>query len=356
MKDTFALPKTHTRFFSRDYQQEVEIIKTVTQKSWLIMLLLMVVGFPIISDRYSCYIAALAVAAVIGSVGLNILTGYAGQISIGHGAFVAIGAYSYAILASKLWIPFWLAIPLAGVVSGIFGIIIGLPALRLRGLYLAMATVAFHLIIDQVIMFWESLTGGYQGLDVPTASLAGYPLKSEMSIYFIALVFAFILVIGAINMNRSKIGRAFRAVRDRDLAAEAIGISIVKYKMLAFFISSVYAGIAGALTAICLGRISPFDFNFILSVVYISMIIVGGLSSILGSILGGIVITLLPFGLSSISDLIQPYYPLITTRFGDVKTLAYGLVIVIFLIWEPEGLAGKWRRIVNYFGKWPFSS
>lgn len=355
MKRGFTLPKVRKRYYSRDYGEEIQVFRTLSQKFWFSVLLLFVLCFPLMVDRYTCYIATLAVAAIIGSVGLNILTGYTGQISIGHGAFVAIGAYSYALILTKTSLPFWLAIPLAGGISGALGIVIGMPALRMRGLYLAMATVAFHLITNQVVMNWESLTGGYQGLDVPTAMLAGYPFKSELSIYYVALAFAIVLTFGAGNMSRSKIGRAFCAVRDRDLAAEAIGISLVKYKILGFFISSVYAGMAGALMGLCLGRISPYDFTLVVSIAYISMIIVGGSGSILGSILGAIVITLLPFGLSAVSDLIQPYYPLVTTKFGDAKTLAYGLAIVIFLMWEPEGLAGRWRKVATYFRNWPFT-
>ncbi|MGD0659448.1 MAG: branched-chain amino acid ABC transporter permease [Syntrophorhabdales bacterium] len=355
MEKGFALPRARKRYYSRDYGQELQLFRTTSQKVWLVALLALVVCFPLLLDRYTCYIATLALAAVIGSIGLNILTGYTGQISIGHGAFVGVGAYSYALILAKTSLPFWLAIPLAGAISGILGILIGVPALRMRGLYLAMATVAFHLIMDQVVMNWESLTGGYQGLDVPNATLAGYAVKSEAAIYYVTLFFTIALTIGAGNITTSKIGRAFCAVRDRDLAAEAIGISLVKYKILAFFISSVYAGVAGALMALCLGRISPYDFGLIVSIAYISMIIVGGAGSIFGSIIGAVLITLLPFGLSSASDLIQPYYPSITTKFGDVKTLAYGLIIIVFLIWEPEGLAGRWRKVTAYFRNWPFT-
>jgi branched-chain amino acid transport system permease protein len=344
-----------TRYFSADYGQDIQIIRTLFKKVCLVVFLLSLFIFPLFSDRYIIYIVSLVLVAVIGSIGLNLLTGYTGQISIGHGAFLAIGAYSYTILFRNFGLPFWLSIIAAGGISGALGVMIGLPALRMKGLYLAMATLAFHFIIEQTIMNWEGLTGGYQGLDVPVASLGGLRFKDETSIYYLILFFAIALTFIGINIVRSKIGRAFMAIRDRDIAAEAIGISLTYYKLISFCISSIYGGIAGALMAICLGRISPYDFSLILAITYISMVIVGGLGSILGSILGAIAITLLPFGLSTCSDIIQPYYPAVATKFADIKTLVYGLVIVVFLMWEPDGLAGRWRRIRVYFNNWPFT-
>lgn len=355
MKRVFALPRVRTRYFSRDYREEIQVFRTWFQKFWLALFLLFLVSFPFLSNSYTTYIGALVLVAIIGSLGLNFLTGYTGQISLGHAAFLAIGAYGYTILQDKAGLPFWLCILAAGGLSGGLGVLIGLPALRMKGLYLAMATLAFHFIVEQIIMNWESLTGGYQGLDVPLVSVGGLTFKGEIRVYYLILFFAAALTFIGGNISRSKIGRAFAAIRDRDLAAEAIGISLTRYKLMAFFISSVYAGIAGALMAVCLGRIAPFDFNLLLSIAYISMAIVGGLGSILGSILGAVAITLLPFGLSAASDLIQPYYPPISTKFADVKTLAYGLVIVVFLMWEPDGLAGRWRRIKVYFKVWPFT-
>jgi branched-chain amino acid transport system permease protein len=355
MNKAITLPRVRKRYFSRDYSEEIEVFRTLFQRFWLIFFLAAFFIFPVIADRYTTYIVTLVLVAVIGSVGLNLLTGYTGQISLGHGAFLAIGAYSYAILTSKVGFPFWASILAAGGVSGLIGIFIGLPALRMKGLYLAMATLAFHFIVEQVIMSWESLTGGYQGASVAVATLGGYRLDTEIKIYYLILVHTLALVFVAWNIGRSKIGRAFAAIRDRDLAAEAIGISLTKYKLMAFFISSIYAGIAGSLLAICLGRIAPYNFTLILSIEYISMVIVGGLGSMLGSVLGAIAISLLPFGLTAFSDSIRAYYPLIATKFGDAKTVAYGLVIVAFLMWEPDGLAGRWRRIKVYFKNWPFT-
>lgn len=355
MKSVLALPRIQTRYFIRDYSQKTQIFRTLFKKFWLLVLLLSAFSLPYVSGRYMTYIATLALVTVIGSIGLNILTGCAGQISLGHGAFLAIGAYSYTLLVSKMGLPFWLSVLAGGGISGAVGIIVGLPALRMKGLYLAMSTLAFHCIIEQIIMNWESLTGGYQGLNVPVASLGGFLFKGEIRVYYLILIFAVALTFVGGNIIRSKFGRAFAAIRDRDLAAEAIGISLTNYKLMAFFISSVYGGIAGSMMAICLGRISPYDFTLILSIVYISMIIVGGLGSIVGSILGALAITLLPFGLSGASDIIQPYYPLISTKFADVKILAYGITIVFFLMWEPDGLVGRWRRIKIYLKNWPFT-
>ncbi len=331
------------------------MFRTLFKRFWLFALLCFVVLYPAISDRYSVYIANLVMISIIASLGLNILTGYTGQISLGHGAFVAIGAYAYALMYGKLQLPILMAVLGAGFVSGVMGVIIGMPALRMKGLYLAMATLAFHFIVEQTIMNWEGLTGGYQGLTIPKPSLLGYSLRMEWKFYYFELAFCLSMVFVAANLGRSKIGRALCAIRDRDLAAEAIGISLTKYKLLSFFISSVYAGIAGALMAGCLGRVAPYDFTLLLSISYISMVIVGGLGSVVGSILGSIAITLLPFLLNAVTDMLSVYYPLISTRFGDMKTFVYGIIIVVFLIWEPDGLAGRWRRVKVYFTNWPFT-
>lgn len=355
MEKPILLPRTRKRYFSRNYAEELIVFRTRFKKVWLFALLFFVVLFPALSDRYSIYIANLVLISIIACLGLNILTGYTGQISLGHGAFVAIGAYAYALLYGKVHLPILLAVLGAGFVSGIMGLVIGMPALRMKGLYLAMATLAFHFIVEQTIMNWDGLTGGYQGITIPKAAFLGFSLKSEARFYYFVLAFCLAMTFAAANICRSKIGRALCAIRDRDLAAEAIGISLTKYKLLSFFISSVYAGVSGALMGGCLGRVAPYDFTLLLSISYISMVIVGGLGSVVGSILGAIAITLLPFILNAMTDALSVYYPLISTRFGDIKTFAYGIIIVVFLIWEPDGLAGRWRRAKIYFTNWPFT-
>ncbi len=232
--------------------------------------------------------------AIIGAVGLNLLTGFTGQISLGHAAFIGVGGYATAILITRVGIPFWFALPAAGLISAAVGLIIGIPSLRVKGLYLVIATLAAQFILEYVFMHWESMTRGIRGINVPPPSLGGFVFDTEKSFYFLTL-FLVILGVGfARNLVRTKWGRAFVAIRDRDLAAEIMGINLFRYKLVAFGLSSFYAGIAGGLWANFMKVVTPEHFPFSLSIQYLAMIIVGGLGSVLGSIMGAIFMTLGP--------------------------------------------------------------
>jgi branched-chain amino acid transport system permease protein len=268
---------------------------------------------------------------------------------------MGIGAYTAAILASRVGLPFFAALPLAGVVAAITGFVVGVPTLRLRGLYLVVTTLAFQFIVEHIIYHWESLTQGDKGIKLPDPSLLGYEFKSYESFYYVILVLAVFTAIFAKNLAMSRTGRAFVAVRDRDIAAEIIGVHVAKYKILSFAVSSFIAGMAGALYAYLLRLISPDHFTFGQSILYIAMIIVGGLGTVLGSIIGAIFMILLPELLNAISGPLASAYPALAPRIGGVSATAYGLVIILFLIFEPAGLFGIWIRIKKYWKPWPFS-
>jgi branched-chain amino acid transport system permease protein len=312
-----------------------------------------------VSAEYYVSVVNLILIAVVGALGLNILVGYTGQISIGHAAFMSVGAYTAANLAVKLGLPFWVTLPAGGLMAAFIGAIVGIPSLRIKGLYLAIATLAAQLIIEWVINHTPAISGGSQAsIEVPRPTVLGYPLKTQRELYYFLLFFAVLAIVGTLNLVRSRIGRAFVAIRDQDIAAEIIGIDIFRYKLTAFAISSFYAGVTGVLYTYYLGIANYENFLITTSIDYLAMIIIGGLGSVLGSILGAIFVTLLPilirvfmesFGtlLFSASDL-NNIIP--ATRLG-----LFGLLIIVFLVVEPEGLNRLWRNVRNYFRVWPFS-
>jgi len=340
----------HTR-----YRTDEAIFKTVWVKSWLAVLGLAVLLLPFFVSSYILYVCNIIFIFIVGAIGLNILTGFTGQISIGHGAFVAIGAYSSAIIATKLSLPFWLALPAGGLCAVVIGIVFGLPSLRVKGLYLAIATLAAQFITDYTIVHWRSMTNGITGMYVPSPQFFGFVFDNDSKFYYLLLFFAIAAVITGRNLFRTRIGRALIAIRDRDIAANLIGISLFRYKLLAFSLSSFYAGIAGSLWGFYTNIITPEHFTIVLSIDYLAMVIIGGLGSILGTVFGVIFMTILPELLTTASILLKDTFGQITTLLSATKGLAFALAIILFLLFEPEGLAEIWRRLKAYWKLWPFS-
>ncbi len=337
------------------YLEDEKIFQSLFVKIWLAVLLVFLVVFPLLADAYMLYVANLIGFAIIAAVGLNLLTGYTGQISLGHAAFVGVGGYSAAILITRFGAPFWLALPLAGLVSALIGLVIGIPSLRVKGLYLCIATLASQFILEFVFVHWESVTRGIRGINVPPPRLGGIVFDTEAGFYYITLVVMLMCVGFARNLVRTKWGRAFVAIRDRDLAAEIIGINLFRYKLVAFGVSSFYAGIAGGLWVSFMKVVTPEHFPFSLSIQYLAMIIVGGLGTILGSIFGAIFMTLVPELLNVLTGATKYLFPGMEQLFIPMKEVIFGTLIVGFLVFEPHGLAEIWHRIRNFFTLWPFS-
>jgi len=293
--------------------------------------------------------------AIIGALGLNILVGYTGQISIGHAAFLAVGAYSTAILEAKAGLPFYLAIPGAALLTSLFGLVFGIPSLRLKGLYLAIATLAAHFITTYVIVHWESMTNGVLGFNVAPATLFGVPLDSDARIFY--LIFALVVPAALFTKNlfRTRVGRAFIAIRDRDVAAGVMGVSLFKYKLLAFVISSFYAGVAGGLMAHHSRILFPDAFTLLVAIDYLAMIIIGGMGSILGSIFGAVFMTLLPEVLKLSATSLTGVYPQAFGFIASTRDIVFGLAVIFFLMSEPQGLARIWVRVRSYWKLWPYS-
>lgn len=309
--------------------------------------------------EYYLSIVNLCAVAVVGAVGLNILVGSTGQISIGHGAFMSVGAYTAANLAVRLDAPFWLALPAGGLMAAAVGAVVGVPSLRIKGLYLAIATLAGQLIIEWTINHVPWISGGVQAsIEVPRPTLLGVPIEGPRAMYYFLVTVAGLAVVGALNLQRSRVGRAFVAIRDHDIAAQLIGIDIFRYKLLAFAISSFYAGVTGVLYTYYLGIANYEQFQITTSIDYLAMIIIGGLGSVLGSIFGAVFVTLLPivirWAMEAFGGLLMAP-AVVHNVIPNLRLILFGVLIILFLVAEPEGLARLWRNVRNYFRVWPFS-
>jgi len=247
-------------------------------------------------------------------------------------------------------------IPLSGIIATLIGVLVGLPCLRLKGLYLAMATMSFGIIVQYVLFQWEGLTHGALGMAAPAITFLGFNVDSDRKFYFLITVIVFLLGFAAKNMMRMKIGRAFVAIRDRDIAADVIGVDLTRYKVMAFGISSFYAGVAGSLFAYYTTHVNPEYFTIFLSVEYLAMIIVGGLGSILGSILGALFIGVVPEWLRLFFGFLNNTFHLSGLVFTQqLKVITYGVLIILFLIFESGGLFAIWQRMKTSFKSWPFT-
>lgn len=291
-----------------------------SNKMWLVLVLMFAFAYPFLVGQ-SGYFMTLFVMIIVYSItamALNLLTGYGGQISIGHAGFLAIGSYSVAILASKYGLPFFVTLPLSGVITGLVGFIIAVPAVRLSGHFLAVATLGFGLAIPQIALNWDSLTGGYSGISL--ARPAG--LATDLSFFYVVLAVMIFLTWLLNNILKSRMGRAFIAIRESEVAAEATGINLSFYKAIMFTISAFFAGLAGGLYAYWIGFVSPNDFTVVTSFLLLGMIVVGGLASIPGSIIGAILFSVLPE---------------LTSSFIGLTNIIIGVAIVLIILFRPAG-------------------
>jgi len=345
--------------FRTSYKQDNTIFETKTIR-WVTIFTIIALCFaPLLVDAY--YITLLIQISYLGiaALGLNILVGYTGQISLGHGAFFGFGAFASAWLNTSFNIPVFLCIPLAGFLTMGVGMMFGAPAARIKGLYLAIATLASQFIIEDFFARAEWFSGGSAGSMAEPVNLFGFNFDTDESFYYIALFALVFMFIWGCNLMRSRDGRAFVAVRDHYLSAEIMGVKLNKYRLLSFGVSSFYAGIGGALYAHYLGYVSAEGFTIFMSVQFLAMIIIGGLGSIKGTLMGVIFMVFLPevleggVGLMKMTD--WGNIPMVVDGLAYIKEMAIGLVIIGFLIFEPEGLAHRWNQIKNYWKFYPFA-
>ncbi len=319
------------------YRDEIQLVRKPWTRAWVGGLLLLLLAIPLFSSDFIMYVATLIFVYSIGVQGQNILIGYTGQISFGQAALLAIGAFTFGHL-SRTGIPWPLCLLAAGIVSGLSGILVGIPSLRLKGPYLAIATLGFGIAVYQIFVNSEFLSGGRMGLTVEKLQPPIDISKVQFNYYFNLLI-ALIFTLLSYNIISSYMGRAFIAIRDNDIAAEVIGVNITRYKLLSFAISSFYTGVQGGLYSQLLGYLEPNMFTFMEAVTLFVAVIIGGLASVEGSIMGAAFVIIVPQLLS---------------EFKEMVPVVYGITIIIILIFEPRGLYGRWMKMRLYFINWPF--
>lgn len=345
----------------KEYYEDVALFTSPVVIFWFFVLIASLYLFPFFAGSYYIYVANYIAINVIVAAGLNLLVGYTGQISLGHAGFFAIGAYGTSVLIIKAGFPFLLAIPTAALIAAGFGFFLGLPALRLEGPYLAIATLGFGLTVTQVIGRME-LFGGRDGIHVPDIHIGSWVIDTDKEFYFLLITLTIFLLLFMRNLIKSRVGRAFIAIRDADIAAETMGVNIVYYKTLAFAISAFYAGIAGGMYAFVLKFIEPEIFTLMMSILFLAMVIVGGVGSMMGSITGAALLCWLDLKLRNILDipyigeglknLSENWFSL--TGVSNIQYIIFGSIMILIMLFEPLGLYGIWIRTKKYWRTWPF--
>jgi branched-chain amino acid transport system permease protein len=335
--------------FKTDYDQDIRLFKHGGQVFWYALLGLALLAAPWWLSEY--YLAQLLLICVYGIVGLGLmlLSGYTGLISMGHAAFLGVGAYTEAVLAARGW-PFPLSMACAVLLSAATGIVVGLPALRVRGIYLAIATLAFGFIVEEVLTRWENITGGNSGLSVGRIVLFGWTVSTTTQFYFICLALAVTCTLLVMNLLRSPTGRAFVAIRDSEVSAQGMGIHLAWYKTLSFAISAGLTGLAGGLYAHKLRFLSPEQFTVLQSVELLMMVFVGGIGSVHGAFFGAAFVIALPQFIAVFAAKL----PAAIGNAAGLQATVFGVVLVAFILFEPLGLYGWWFKARTWLQMFPF--
>ena len=325
--------------FKQDYRQLLVLTDSVPVIVWSIVLVAAIALAPLLIGKYFVSLLLLMMITAVGVLGLNILTGTTGLISLGHAGFLAVGAYAAGIVAGRYGWPMPLSILAGGIGAAVAGLVVGVPSLRLKGLYLAITTMAFAVIINHLILNGGALTGGSEGLTVPQPALFGRPLAAEGGYYYVVLAVLLLAVFATLNLQRSRVGRALMAIREHDIAARAMGVNLVRWRLLAFTVSAFYTGVAGALLAFYTRYLNVDSFSLLVSIEALSMLIVGGLGTVSGALLGAVFIFVLNEGLGLLFSALGS--GALSTAAFEIKGIVYGLAIVLFLRFEPDGLIGR---------------
>jgi branched-chain amino acid transport system permease protein len=345
--------------FKTSYRTDQTIFPTIASRLFCIAGLVLLCAAPFLFSKYVLNLLIQIGYLGIAALGLNILVGFTGQISIGHSAFFGFGAFASAYLNNQFHIPVFFSIPLAGLATTAVGLVFGIPAARLKGLYLAIATLAAQFILQDFFARASWFTGGVAGTPAESFSIFGYEVSGDQQYFYVVLAYVVVMYLLATNLMRTRDGRALVAVRDHYLSAEMMGINLTKYRTMSFGISSFYAGIGGALYAHYLGFVSVEGFDILFSIQFLAMIIIGGLGSIMGTLMGTTFMVLLPEVMGGLAKLLagSPLDHALGLSEGIVflKEMTIGAVIILFLIFEPDGLAHRWQQIRAYWKLYPFS-
>jgi branched-chain amino acid transport system permease protein len=334
--------------FKTDYAQDIRLVKHGGHVFWYGLLMAALLAAPWWAGEYvMSQLHFICIYSIVG-FGLMLLTGFTGQISLGHAAFLAVGAYTEALMQAA-GVPFLISVSCAALFAGAVGIIVGLPALRLKGVYLAIATIAFNVIVEEIITRWQTLTGGNEGKHLKPVELFGWKLESDAEFYYLCLALTVICCLACINLLRSPTGRAFVAIRDSEISASCMGVNLAKYKTMSFAISAALTGVGGALYAHKLAFISPEQFTLFASIELITIVILGGIGFLHGAVLGAAFIIVLPQLISMAKDWLPD-----GTAPAGLQSVVFGLVLILFIIFEPLGLYGRWLKVRTWFELFPF--
>lgn len=335
--------------FKTDYAQDVRLAKHEGHVFWYSVLGVFLAVAPwLLPEYWLAQLTFVLIYAVVG-LGLMLLAGFTGLFSIGHAAFLGVGAYTQAVLTNAGW-PFPVALVMSALLSAAVGIVVGLPALRVKGIYLGIATLAFGFIVEEGLARWESVTGGNAGLHVKAPAIGSWSLESGAEFYFLCLVVVVLATLGIVNLLRSPTGRAFVAIRDSEISAQSMGIHLARYKTLSFALSAALAGLGGALYAHKIKFLSPDQFNIVQSIDLLLMVVIGGLGSVHGAFLGAIFLIVMPQAISLSKDLL----PAAIGQAPGLQSVVYGAVLIGFVLFEPLGLYGRWLKIRTFFSMFPF--
>ncbi|MBC5768483.1 branched-chain amino acid ABC transporter permease [Ramlibacter albus] len=335
--------------FKTDYDQDIRLAKHGGHVFWYGLLGVVLLAAPWVFGQYALSQLTFVLIYSIVGLGLMLLAGFTGLFSLGHAAFLGVGAYTQAYFTSK-GMPFPLAMVVATVLSAAVGIVVGLPALRVKGIYLGMATLAFGFIVEEVLARWESVTKGNAGMSVSKPSMFGWSLSSDTEFYYLCLVVTAAATLAILNLLRSPTGRAFVAIRDSEISAQSMGIHLARYKTLSFALSAALAGLGGSLYAHKLSFISPDQFNILQSIDLLLMVVIGGLGSVHGAFLGAIFIISMPQLIAVVKD----YLPPTIGQAAGLQAVVYGSVLIAFVMFEPMGIYGRWLKMRTYLQLFPF--
>jgi len=327
------------------------VFDTKLKRGALGILVVFLATIPFFGSPFALDLFNQVLLASIAAIALMLLTGFAGQISLGHAGFLATGAFTVGILANEFHAPFWVTLPVAGLAGAALGLIFGLPSLRLRSLYLAISTLGLNFVVIYLGNEYQTRRGFDTGLAVAPPSIGGFVLTGGRAWYVVLLLATIATVIFSVNLLRTRTGRAWKAVKDREIVAEALGIDVVHAKLSAFIVSSIITSLAGALFAYFRGFVSIDAFDLYLVIQYVAMVIIGGIGSILGAILGAAFVVLFPFAIEFCATFLPARF---SSQIFALNYSAFGLVMMLFLLLEPQGLVGIWRRVEEYFRLWPF--
>jgi branched-chain amino acid transport system permease protein len=335
--------------FRTDYDQDLRLFRHGGQVFWYALLFAVLLAAPWWASEYMLtQLHFIGIYAIVG-LGLMLLVGFTGQISLGHAAFLAVGAYTEALLQAAGW-PFWLTLPAAALLSAAVGIVVGLPALRLKGIYLAIATLAFGVIVEEIAARWESLTGGNSGLHLKPIELLGRKFDGDADFYYLVLALTTLAVVALANLLRSPTGRAFVAIRDSEISAACLGVNLARYKTMSFALSAALTGVGGALYAHKVTFISPEQFTLLVSIELVTIVILGGVGSLHGAVFGAAFIIVLP----QLISLAKDYLPAGVAGAAGLPSTVFGLVLIGFILFEPMGLYGRWLKVRTWLELFPF--